>query len=139
VSLATTAPIVAKLHHRPLPGSFWFSVVFPSAFMLLVVAVFAYTRMVTGVLRDGIAVAFRPLQFKPRFISYADVARTEAVTYRPILEYGGWGIRRGRSGYAYNVSGNKGLLFTLTDGKTFLLGSQQPERLKAAVESVFKK
>ncbi len=138
VSLATTIPLMMKYQNRPLPGSFWFSIVFPSVFMLLVVAMFAFTKMVTEVRRDGIAVAFRPLQFRPRFIPYSDIVGFKAVTYRPILEYGGWGIRRGRNGYAYNVSGNRGLLLALAGGKTFLIGTRQPERLKATLDSVMR-
>jgi hypothetical protein len=140
VSLATAYPLVVKLQQRacPVPLSVWLSLAFPSAFMLLIVSLFALTRMATEVRPEGIAVSFRPLQFRPKLIPYTDIVRHEAVAYRPILEYGGWGIRRGRNGYAYNVSGNRGLLLTLKGGKTFLIGSQQPERLKAAVDSAMR-
>lgn len=137
VAVGTSLPLVVKFQHRPWPPGLWLSLVFPAAFMLLIVALFAFTRLATEVRTDGVSVAFRPLQFKPRFISYFDIVDSKAVTYRPIFEYGGWGIRRGRTGYAYNVSGNKGLLLTLKGGRTFLVGSQQPERLRAAVESAF--
>lgn len=132
-SLHTLAAISRR--HCAVPPSFWLSLAFPSAFMLAIVTLFALTRMVTEVRADGMSVAFRPLQFRPKLISYADIAEYRAVTYRPIIEYGGWGIKRGGSGYAYNVSGNQGLLLTLKSGRTFLIGSQQPERLKAAVDA----
>jgi hypothetical protein len=134
-AVGTSLPLVVKFQHRPWPPGLWLPLVFPAAFMLLIVALFAFTRLVTEVGTDGIAAAFRPLQTKPRYISYSDIAEFRAVTYRPIMEYGGWGIKKGRNGLAYNVSGNRGLLLTLSNGRTFLVGSQQPERLRAAVDS----
>jgi hypothetical protein len=38
-------------------------------------------------------------------------------------------------GWAYNVSGNRGVQVTLEGGKSFLLGSLQPERLAYAIQS----
>ena len=60
--------------------------------------------------------------------------RWEARTYRPILEYGGWGIRytMGR-GWAYNVSGNQGVQLELASGKRILIGSQRAEELARAI------
>lgn len=139
VALAATLPMLLRFQHHPWPASFWLSLIFPSVFMLLVCALFLYISMVTEVRSDGISVSFRPFQMRPQFISYSNIANFEAVTYRPIAEYGGWGIKWGRAGKAYSVSGNLGLLLTLKDGKTFLIGSQQPERLKAAVDSIIKR
>ncbi len=56
--------------------------------------------------------------------------------YRPILEYGGWGIRYGLRGRAYNVSGNRGLRVELTNGKHILFGSAKPEELKLALDNM---
>jgi hypothetical protein len=52
------------------------------------------------------------------------------VTYRPFREYGGWGIRFGRQGIAYTVSGDRGVLVRLRNGRSFLLGSKRPESLE---------
>jgi len=140
VSLAAAYPLIVKFQQIDCPGplSLWLSIVFPPTLMLLIITLFALTRLATEVRPEGIAVTFRPLQFQPKLIPFSEIADYQSVTYRPILEYGGWGIRRGRTGYAYNVSGNRGLLLTLKGGKTFLIGSQQPERLKAAMDSAFR-
>ena len=57
----------------------------------------------------------------------------EASTYSLLKDYGGWGIRYGRKGKAYNVSGNKGVLLTLADGKNGLIGSKNHEVLCSAI------
>lgn len=135
LSVASVLPIFIKCQQRPWPPALWLSVAFPVLFMLAILILFASIRMVTEVRSDAIQVSFRPFQGKPKAIPYSEIAEYRSVTYRPIFEYGGWGIRRGRTGHAYNVSGNQGLLLALKNGRTFLIGSQQPERLKAAVDS----
>ena len=51
------------------------------------------------------------------------------MTYSPLAEYGGWGIKWGRSGLALNARGDRGVRLTLTDGRRVLVGSQRPEEL----------
>ena len=59
-------------------------------------------------------------------------------TYSPITEYGGWGIKWGSGGKAYNVSGNRGVQQEFTDGKRLLIGSQKPEQLDSAIAQYLK-
>jgi hypothetical protein len=59
-----------------------------------------------------------------------------AVAYQPLLEYGGWGIRLGRRGWAYTISGNRGVQIALKDGKSFLLGSQREIEMEAILRSL---
>lgn len=139
LAVAASLPLIIKFQHRPWPPALWLSVAFPVLFMLAILILFASIRMVTEVRSDAILVSFRPFQWKPKAIPYSEIAEYRSVTYRPILEYGGWGIRRGRTGNAYNVSGNQGLLLTLKSGRTFLIGSQQPARLQAAVDTAKRK
>lgn len=83
--------------------------------------------------RDALYYRFVPLHLRTHSIAIGDIAGFEARTYRPILEYGGWGIRYGLHGRAYNVSGNRGVQLTLADGKRILIGSQRPDELAAAL------
>ena len=76
-------------------------------------------------------IVFSPL--RRRDIPLSDIAHWEARTYNPIRDYGGWGIRVGRRGRAYNVSGNRGVELQLTNGKKLLIGSQRSEELSAAI------
>ncbi len=57
------------------------------------------------------------------------------MTYRPIADYGFWGIRAGRDGErALIARGNRGVRLELTDGTRLLIGSQRPEALAAALD-----
>ena len=92
----------------------------------------------TEVRTGGLYVRLFPLHLSWRTIDLAAVVRCEAVTYRPIREYGGWGIRRTWSGdgWAYNVSGNRGVRIDYADGTHLLIGSQRPEELAQAIQSL---
>lgn len=66
-------------------------------------------------------------------IALREIARAEAVVYRPVRDYGGWGLRGFGRRRAINVRGDRGVLITRRDGSTLLVGSQQPRRLLAAL------
>ena len=91
-------------------------------------------------IREDIYIRFYPLQKSFTKISIKDIKKYYIRTYNPIVDYGGWGIRYGlRSrGLVYNVSGNKGVQLELFNGKLILIGSQNSEKLKNAIESIKK-
>ena len=86
------------------------------------------------------ALHYRWRPFVKRALPGREIASVEARDHRPVREYGGWGIRYGgpERGWAYSVSGNKGVFVTCVDGTCFLLGTDRPEELVRAVESIMK-
>jgi hypothetical protein len=60
------------------------------------------------------------------------IVKAMAVEYNPIREYGGWGIR-GIPVRALNARGRLGVLLTLPNGRTMLIGSQRPDLLLQAI------
>lgn len=78
-------------------------------------------------------VGVRFFPFVRREIACAGIPKCEAVTYRPVRDWGGWGLRRNQRGVAYNVSGDQGVELTLADGKIVLLGSQRAPELAKAI------
>ena len=61
-------------------------------------------KLVTEVRPDGLFVRFFPLHRRTQHIRTDEIESCEVMTYRPIRDFGGWGIRRGPKGRAYNVS-----------------------------------
>ena len=91
-------------------------------------------HLVTEVRADGIHYRFVPFQLRLRQATWDEIEEYGARTYRPLREYGGWGIRFGfGGGWAYNVSGNRGLQLKLHNGKRLLIGSQRADEFEAAV------
>ena len=86
---------------------------------------------------EAIHLRFWPFHFKPRTFYFSDIDNAEAVTYSPLKDYGGWGIRYGAKGKAYNVSGNQGVVITLETGQSILIGSQRHEELSSLINDRF--
>ena len=76
-----------------------------------------------------------PFHLKFRRIEFANIKECGARRYNPLLEYGGWGIRYGPHGQAYNIRGNWGIQFELQDGSPLLIGTQKPQEFAAALEN----
>ena len=93
-------------------------------------------RLQTEVREDGVYIHFYPLARQT--IPFGEIAGCEVRTYRPIREYGGWGVRYGRSGKVYNIEGNRGVQLKLSNGKGLLIGSQHPEELARAIQDGMK-
>jgi hypothetical protein len=97
------------------------------------------SKLTTEVRPDGIYLSFFPF-FKNRFYPKERIEKFMIRKYRPVMEYGGYGIRYSvKHGRAYNMSGNTGLQLIFTDGKKLLVGTQRPEPLKRAMEKMMNK
>lgn len=102
-----------------------------------VAVLFLLLKMETEVRSDGLYVRFFPVHFSFKSFTKDDLSECYAREYRPLLEYGGWGIRYGlKKGKAYNVSGNKGVQLVFKNGKRLLIGSQRAEELEEAIRTV---
>jgi hypothetical protein len=88
-------------------------------------------RQTTTVATDAVTVRFGFL-YRVR-IPFSEIAHAEAVSYRPVRDYGGWGIRGFGRRRALNTRGNQGVLVTRANGSTILIGSQKPRELLAAL------
>ena len=106
------------------------------AFDAAIALLYLFSRLITEVRPDGCYVRFVPFHFRFRRIPLEQVRRYRAQTYRPIAEYGGWGIRWVPGGKAYNPRGNRGVRFDFTSGQHLLIGSERPEELAGAIAEV---
>lgn len=105
--------------------------VIPFAGACLLLLLFRAMRLDTVITADAITYRFMPVQRRFRTIAKADIRQAEVITYNPIRDYGGWGIRYGRKGMAYNVKGDKGVFVELFTGKSLLIGTSKPEEMEA--------
>ncbi len=106
-----------------------------SLVVLGAVAAFLFWGQLRVEVRDSaLWVRLVPLTRQHRF-AWENIRSAEARTYRPILEYGGWGIRYGSSGKAYNVAGNRGVQLEFQDGSRLLIGSQRADELAEAIRA----
>ncbi len=102
---------------------------------------FFIIKLETEVRSDGLYVRFYPIHIRYKRFTADNLQQYYTRRYRPILEYGGWGIRYSftKKGKAYNISGDKGVQLVLTNGRKLLIGSQRPDELVAAIDQMLKK
>jgi hypothetical protein len=83
---------------------------------------------------DKISYRFRPFHSKAQVIAKTQIKLVMLTRYRPLTEYGGWGIRYGRNSRAYSVSGQYGMrLSLLNTNKDILIGTSKPHEVLSAL------
>jgi hypothetical protein len=106
--------------------------------LLLFLAVFLL-HMTTEVTPTDVRVWFGWVPVYRRVVPLEGIRRGEPATFRPIADYGFWGIRSGRDGErALIARGNRGVRLELADGSLLLIGSQRPDELAQALQNALR-
>ena len=130
--------------------------------MLLFTIFMLSINMKTIVDCDGIHIRIWlfPFYFHSKSFFWEDISEAYIRKYKPIREYGGWGIRVGlnntgfsfiriksinlgnrlnlRKSSAYNMSGNIGLQLVLANGKKVLIGTNNQNELSETLQKLGK-
>ena len=107
------------------------------AFLMFVVVFLLH--MTTEVGPTGLRVWFGWAPTYPRIVSIHTIRSVEVVNYRPIADYGFWGVRAGRDGErAFIARGTRGVRLELIDGTKLLIGSQRPEALASVLDGALR-
>jgi hypothetical protein len=121
------------------PAPDWMLILFLALFGIGMPWLFIAAALRTEVRADALYVRFIPFHLGWIRIAPAEIRSAAAGSYNPLTDYGGWGIRYGRGGKAYNAKGNQGVLLELADGSTLMIGSQQAVELAAAIDELQKR
>jgi hypothetical protein len=114
---------------RPLSGPTPSAVSYAGAILALALGLL-WSRLTIRVDRDRLRWDFGPGW--PRFsLPLADIERVEVAR---TTFWQGWGIHRTRGGWLYNIAGRDAVRILRKDGKQLLLGTDEPSRLKVAIE-----
>ena len=91
-------------------------------------------RLETFVTREEIRFRWFPFMWKARCIRWSDVASAEVRSYKPIQEYGGWGLKGySHKNRAFTIDGNVGLQLVMKSGARILIGTKQREKLEVVL------
>ena len=113
-----------------------FIVVFGLVTALLVL--FLKAKLITRIDKKFISYKFYPFHKSYRKIAWKSISKCELVTYQPISQFGGWGIRERKNGKTFNVSGNKGLQIVLRTGERILIGTRKSNELSMTIDELNK-
>ncbi|HUO28396.1 MAG TPA: DUF6141 family protein [Bryobacteraceae bacterium] len=109
------------------------ALLWPAFLVCLVVGVwFLNMKLVTEVREQGLYIDFIWL-WPERTIPWDEIRSLETRTYRPVRDFGGWGVRWAARGIVYHARGNRGVRLILASGERVLIGSQRPEELANAI------
>ena len=113
------------------------SIIFSLCIIIFFNIVIIIMKLETLIDENIVSYQFKPFHIKPREIKWNKISEFYIRDYKPIKEYGGYGIqRRMKSGRAFIVSGNKGVQLLLKDGKKILIGTQKPKELEMIIEKL---
>ncbi len=115
--------IFSKNTIEKFPGG-WIDIITTITALGLISLLF-FSRLETFIDKSGIKVTFWPLRINRQFIKWDDIKEIYIRKYNALDDYGGWGVKHGQKGKAYNVSGNKGLQLNLNSGEKLLIGTQK--------------
>ncbi len=91
-------------------------------------------RLIIEVRTDAVVIRYIPIWTKR--IPIEAIESAEAVTFHPMRDWAGWGIRwRPGGGWAYTISGDRGVELQLKDGKKKLVGARDADVLEAAIKA----
>ena len=106
---------------------------------LIMYLVLFLLHMTTEVRPADLCVWFGWVPVYRRVVPLGDVRRVDVVTFRPLIDYGFWGIRYGRDGErALIARGNRGVRLELADGSFLVIGSQRAEELATILENTLR-
>lgn len=111
-------------------------IIVPFILLLLPAAVIffiLYIKLETEIKEDGIYVRLFPIHKRFRFFAWDGIVQAYVRTYKPLSEYGGWGLRGWGNNRALNISGKEGLQLIMKDGRKLLIGTQKPQEISDAL------
>ncbi len=125
---AVTAAIIGILAMTYLFGMVWITAL---VLGIMIFALAICSTLTVSVCDDILRIRYGPLPLIRKSWPVAEIASAAAVTNS---WYYGWGIRWTPHGWLYNVSGFEAVEVRLLSGKTFRIGTDEPEALCRALE-----
>jgi len=120
-----------------LVSMYLFGVVWVTAFVLavMIALVALFSSLTVSVCDDMLMIRFGPVHLIKKSWPVSEIVSvTEVIN----PWYYGWGIRITPYGTLYNISGFRAVEVKLQNGKSFRVGTDEPETLRQAIEKSFR-
>jgi hypothetical protein len=134
-TVVTISSLTWSIFNTPSNSILILTTFFCSIFLSSIVYLVYIASLDTKITVVGVFVKFRPFHREWIRFAFENILEAESCKYNPIRDYGGWGIRYGLKGKAYNVSGNMGVLIKFSAGETLLIGSKNHLQLTSAINT----
>ncbi|MES2087546.1 MAG: DUF6141 family protein [Patescibacteria group bacterium] len=124
-----------QLSDKPMTDT---KIILASLFCLLPLVLFYSFKLETEIKLDGLYVRFFPLHITFRKYAWPKMTKCFVRQYKPVREYGGWGLRGLGKKRALSVSGDQGLQLEFVSGNTLLIGTAKPAELTEVLKKIGK-
>lgn len=98
--------------------------------MVLAVSLLLFTTLTVAIREEALEVRFGPVGLVKKRFLLRDVESCQAVRNR---WWYSWGIHLTPHGWLFNVSGLDAVELTMRNGKTYRIGTDEPEALEQAI------
>ncbi len=110
------------------------ALIFVVSILSLVLTLILNIKLETRIDDNGIHFRYFPFIRKWRFIPKNSISSAEVISFNPLLDYGGWGMKANKTTKLFNVTGDQGLLIDSGESKKILLGTLKAKELKSFLE-----
>jgi hypothetical protein len=102
--------------------------------MALAMVLIFNIKLETRIDEKGIQYKYFPF-IKWRLIETRKIREAKVVSFSPLTDHGGWGIKGNKTTKAYTVIGDTGLSIDVGEKKKILIGTQKPKELGDFIEN----
>lgn len=110
------------------------ALVFVFGIMSLAMALILNIKLETRIDDQGIRYRYLPFIRKWKLFRKESIVTIEVITFNPLLDYGGWGMKGNKTTNLYNITGDEGILIDSGESKKTLLGTLKAKELKSFLE-----
>lgn len=110
------------------------ALVFVISVLSLVLTLILNMKLETRIDDHGIHFRYLPFIRKWRLIPKKFITAAEVISFNPLLDFGGWGMKSNKTTKLFNITGNHGILIESDESKKILLGTLKAEELKSFLE-----
>ncbi|CAN0602591.1 unnamed protein product [Ectocarpus sp. 12 AP-2014] len=145
--LLTIFPLVAaykwfilKEHIGNVGTQDWDGIIFTLTLFPLILLLLLSFKLQVVIDERGILYRFFPFHKNLKLIPWDTMEKCYTRKYKPLTEYGGWGLKFGLNGVrALTVKGNEGIQIKLKNENSLLIGTQKLNQAQTIINRYFKK
>lgn len=105
--------------------------IIPVGVLVFVNGLFFSMQLTTRMDASSLTFSYFPFLIQRKY-DWKEIESMELIAYNGLIEYGGWGIKWNGDCWSYTTGGTHGIIIKTKD-KKFLLGTQNPEKVREAI------
>ena len=110
------------------------ALVFVVSILSLVLTLILNIKLETRIDDSGIHFRYLPFIRNWRLIPKDSIISADVISFKPLIDFGGWGMKVNGTTKLFNITGDQGLLIGSGESKKILIGTLKAKELKSFLE-----